>query len=83
MTAPLVETIDLSAYEFQIQCEEPGCNESADLMSKGCSDACAHALCHFHMAAVKKRFDMNSGKQCKTCHRPFMHFDTHYHVLGL
>lgn len=83
MTAPLVVPIDLADYEFEISCEFPGCNESAIAMCRGCSDARHAAVCPYHLSAVKKRFEQNLGKACETCHRPFMHFDTHYELADL
>ncbi|QRY51821.1 hypothetical protein [Mycolicibacterium septicum] len=83
MTAPLIEVVDLGEYEFSISCEFPGCSEDAIAMCKGCSDPKHAAVCPYHLSAVKKRFDQNIGKQCQTCYRPFMHFDTHYQLADL
>lgn len=83
MTAPLIEVLDLSAFKFEIPCHSPGCTESADFLAIGCSDKNPHNLCHFHMAAVKRRFDDNHGKVCETCHRPWLHFETHYSVMSI
>ncbi|QBJ00070.1 hypothetical protein SEA_JUICYJAY_116 [Mycobacterium phage JuicyJay] len=84
MTAPLIESVDLSAYEFSIQCESPGCSESADFMAKGCADRTHRSLCHYHLAAVKRRFDQNCGKVvCDNCNRPWLFFETHYEVTKL
>ena len=84
MTAPLIEAVDLSDFEFSIQCEEPGCRDTADVMAKGCSDHDFHGLCFYHLAAVKKRFDNGRHKTvCNGCNRPWLFFETHYTVADI
>lgn len=81
MTAPLLDTLDEA--EFDIPCAWPHCESTAIVMAKGCADRHGNALCTFHYAEVRIRFQRNVGAVCIDCHRPFLFFETHYEVIGL
>lgn len=75
----------LDEHEFDIPCEweDSPCYESAAVMCKGCSDDHGRALCLYHLAALRRWFYSHSDRACVTCHRPFMHFSTHYGLVNL
>lgn len=83
MTAALIAPADLSQYEFDIPCEFPGCKNEAAVSCKGCADARHRLICEPHHQWVRKFFYDQDAVVCKTCHRPWVHFDTHYEVAPL
>ncbi len=83
MTAALIAPEDLSQYEFHLPCEFPGCDEEAAVMSKGCADPRHSAICPRHYEGVRRHFHDNLKKLCKDCHRPWVHFETHYDIVAI
>lgn len=83
MTSPLIETVDLTRFEFEVSCEFGGCNNPATVSCKGCSDRRHYLICTDHLHVVEERFLDNTGKQCTHCHRPWLDFALHYDVQGI
>ncbi len=83
MTATLIAPADLSSYEFDIPCEFPGCGDDASVMSKGCADSGYRAICERHYQGVRKYFYDQDKVVCKDCHRPWVHFETHYDIVAI
>lgn len=81
MTAALIAPADLSAYEFDIPCEWPGCDESAYVMSKGCGDEHHWAICAWHQGLSRKLF-YQVGGAC-ICNRLRTNYETHFDIQAI
>ncbi len=82
-TSSLVSPADLAEYEFDIPCEFPGCKTGAVVMSKGCADSHHRAVCQRHYEGVRKYFFEHLNVRCLHCHRPWVHFETHYDIVPI
>lgn len=82
MTAPM-SIEDLSAFEFEIQCEGEKCENPAVVMCKACGDKRHYAICGRHLQQARDWFENKGAVVCSICHRPWLHFETHYSVQDI
>lgn len=83
MTAIRDLPLDLTEFEFDVACEFPDCDASADVICKGCSDPRPFSICANHLHSVRRRFYGQDTVVCMTCHRPWIEFECHYDVIPI
>jgi hypothetical protein len=82
VTAPIV-TEDMSTFEFDLACEAENCDKSAVVMCKACGDLRYFAICRGHLNYARRWFESHRAVVCSICHRPWLHFETHYDVQDI
>lgn len=67
-----------------IACEWPNCDKTASVMVRGCNDDRHYAICAPHLRERQEWFASIASMQiCADCHRPLMHFSTHFDTQAI